>query len=211
MPKVIPEYKEQATKRILDAAVAEFATKGYRMTTMNDIADRVGVSKAAVYQYFQNKEALVGAVATSLVEDLLKREFFSASDMDLFEATKGAFERIVGGMPNWFPNLIGDFLSEAHRDKNARDQVREIDQKLVEAISAFWEDRKRAGEIPSDVDTESVSRGLVAFFVGLMAFVSTGLPRSEAVDAWTAVVGCMESSLGQKRQLRKRRPSSGES
>ena len=30
MPKVVPEYKEQARKRIMDAASAEFAKKGYR-------------------------------------------------------------------------------------------------------------------------------------------------------------------------------------
>lgn len=28
MPKVVPEYKEQARKRIMDAASAEFAKKG---------------------------------------------------------------------------------------------------------------------------------------------------------------------------------------
>jgi len=188
MPKVVPEYKEQAKKRIMEAASAEFAKKGYRKTTMHDIAKRIGVSKAAVYQYFENKEALIGAVGDSLVESALRSEFSPLRSEGLIEITEGAFGRILKAMPSWFPVLMCDFMSEAHRDRNARQLVREIDQKLVNAISGFWEVRKKAGEIPSDVDTVGVARGLVALQLGLLAFVSTGLPRSEAIEAWTGMV-----------------------
>jgi len=188
MPKVVLEYKEQAKKRIMDAASAEFAKKGYRKTTMNDIAKRIGVSKGAVYQYFENKEALIGAVASDIIEIMIKSEFSSSRKEGLIETTEGAFERILKSMPGWFPNLICDFLSEAHRDQKAKQQVREIDQKLVNAISGFWEERRKAGEVPPDVDTERIARGLVALQLGLMAFVSTGLPRSDAIKAWTEMV-----------------------
>ena len=200
MPKVVLEYKEQAKKRIMDAASAAFAKKGYRKTTMNDIAKRIGVSKGAVYQYFENKEALIGAVANATVESMIISEFSASPRKALIETTEGAFERILKSMPSWFPNLICDFLSEAHRDQNAKQQVREIDQKLVHAISGFWEDRRKVGEVPPDVDTERIARGLVALQLGLMAFVSTGLPRSEAIEAWTEMV----KRLGRGLESRKR-------
>ncbi len=198
MPKVVPEYKEQAVKRILEAAGDEFAKRGYQETTMSHIADRVGVSKAAVYQYFKNKEDLVGAVGNSLVDKLVEVEF-TTRDQTLIKITEGAFERILDSMPSWFPQLICDYLSAAHHDKDARRQVREIDQKLVTAVSALWMAGKNAGEVPEDVDTEAIGRGLVALSLGLLAFTSTGLPRAEAVEAWKETVRSMGRGLKSKR------------
>ena len=200
MPKVVPEYKEQAKRRIIEAANAEFDKRGYRETTMSDIAKRIGVSKGAVYQYFGSKEELIGVVGNAFVESVIANEFSSSREEGVIATTEGAFERILKSMPGWFPNLICDFLSEAHRDQHAKHQVREIDQKLVKAISGFWEDRRKAGEVPPDVDTEKIARGLVALQVGLMAFVSSGLPRSEAIEAWKEIV----RGLGRGLESRKR-------
>ncbi len=203
MPKVVPEYKERAVKRILEAAGEEFASRGYQETTMTDIAKRVGVSKAAVYQYFKSKEELVGAVGNSLVDRLVESEF-SARDQTLVDITEGAFERILDSTPNWFPQLVCDFLSAAHHDKEARRHVREMDQKLVTAVSALWMAGKDAGEVPKDVDTESVGRALVALSLGLLAFTSTGLPRSEAIKAWKETVRTMGRGLKPSRTQRSR-------
>lgn len=45
MPKVVPEYKELAKKKIIDAAYSIFYKKGYHGSTMDDISNEVGVSK----------------------------------------------------------------------------------------------------------------------------------------------------------------------
>ena len=58
MPKVVPEYREQAKNRILEHSFEVFSEKGYHKTTMNDIAKKVGVNKATLYLYFENKEEL---------------------------------------------------------------------------------------------------------------------------------------------------------
>src|SRR2546430_5147449 len=62
MPKVVPEYKEEAKSRILDAANRVFAEKGYHEATMDDIGKRLGVSKGAIYLYFSSKEDLFEAM-----------------------------------------------------------------------------------------------------------------------------------------------------
>ncbi|MFW9888568.1 MAG: TetR/AcrR family transcriptional regulator, partial [Candidatus Thorarchaeota archaeon] len=47
MPKVVPEYKEKAKKRIMMHAAELFSEKGYYKTKMIDIAESMGVSKGA--------------------------------------------------------------------------------------------------------------------------------------------------------------------
>ena len=80
MPKVLPEYKEQARRKIVKVATAELAKKGYRNVTMSEIAKKVGVSKAAIYDYFESKESLVAAVAVSTLESTLGTELSKHKD-----------------------------------------------------------------------------------------------------------------------------------
>src|SRR2546429_5424799 len=62
MPRVVPEYKEEAKNRIVSAANQVFAEKGYRQATMDDVAKKIGVSKGALYLYFASKEELFEAI-----------------------------------------------------------------------------------------------------------------------------------------------------
>jgi len=44
---------------ILDAALAVFSDLGYTRATLNDVADRLGVTKGCLYHYFESKEQLL--------------------------------------------------------------------------------------------------------------------------------------------------------
>ena len=48
-------------EQILTVAEQVFAERGYQATTMEDIAERVGVTKPLIYEYFGSKEGLLAA------------------------------------------------------------------------------------------------------------------------------------------------------
>ena len=56
------KYPEQTVEKILDAAAALFAEKGYQSTTLQDIIDATGLSKGAVYHHFRSKEEIARKV-----------------------------------------------------------------------------------------------------------------------------------------------------
>src|SRR5262249_13266899 len=56
--------------RIIDAALGLFAEHGVRGTSLQMIADEIGVSKAAVYQQYNTKDEIVLAVAEVVVAGL---------------------------------------------------------------------------------------------------------------------------------------------
>ncbi|WP_054569520.1 TetR/AcrR family transcriptional regulator [Frankia sp. R43] len=56
------ERSRRTVEAILEAAAQLLATKGYRATTTNHVAERAGVSIGSLYQYFPNKDALVAAL-----------------------------------------------------------------------------------------------------------------------------------------------------
>jgi len=47
---------ERRRKRIVDAALALFAGRGYTVTSVDDIVTRARVSKSAFYEFFESKE-----------------------------------------------------------------------------------------------------------------------------------------------------------
>jgi AcrR family transcriptional regulator len=51
-----PELRREA---ILEAALSVFSDLGYTQATLNDVADRVGVTKGCLYHYFESKERLL--------------------------------------------------------------------------------------------------------------------------------------------------------
>ena len=59
--------------RLVTAATAVFAAKGYASTRVADIAEHAGVGKGTVYEYFSSKEELLFAVFESINEKISTR------------------------------------------------------------------------------------------------------------------------------------------
>ena len=57
-----PLRRRLAQSQILTAAADRFRARGYRATTLEQIAGDVGMSKATVYRYFRSKEQLLAAI-----------------------------------------------------------------------------------------------------------------------------------------------------
>ncbi len=54
--------KEEIKEKILDAALKKFAEKGFKDTTMADIAGKAGLSVGNLYLYYKNKTALFNTI-----------------------------------------------------------------------------------------------------------------------------------------------------
>lgn len=62
MPRRRKENDPDVQNQLLNAALQIFAAQGYSATTLDKVAEQVGLSKGAVYWYFDNKLALFLAV-----------------------------------------------------------------------------------------------------------------------------------------------------
>jgi AcrR family transcriptional regulator len=63
---------EQRRQQLFAVALELFAQRGYRATTMDDIAEQAGVTKPLLYQHFSSKRALYLELVDSIAQDLLK-------------------------------------------------------------------------------------------------------------------------------------------
>lgn len=81
--------ESSARARILDAALEEFASRGYEAASTNAIAAKAGVAKGLVFHHFESKEALC--------ETLFDREAHRFTEL--------VFDAVGTGTPDLFERL----------------------------------------------------------------------------------------------------------
>lgn len=67
-----PSRADEQRARVLAASVEVFATRGFRATSMNEIAAGVGLSKPTLYHYFRNKEELLVRIYSDVLDESLR-------------------------------------------------------------------------------------------------------------------------------------------
>ena len=64
------DMSSETQARILKATIASLAELGYAGTTMSGIAERIGVSRAALIYHFNSKNALMAAVINAIYDEM---------------------------------------------------------------------------------------------------------------------------------------------
>ena len=62
MPKVSEEHKTRRREEILEAAQRVFARHGFEGATVTRLEEETGLSRGAIFSYFENKDDLFIAV-----------------------------------------------------------------------------------------------------------------------------------------------------
>lgn len=66
------EIREEKRSLIMDAALENFAGKGFHNTTINQIALQSGISKGLMYNYFESKDELLAEIIDRSVSEMYK-------------------------------------------------------------------------------------------------------------------------------------------
>jgi AcrR family transcriptional regulator len=82
----------ETRERILEVAEELFTTQGYDKTSLRDIAERLGITKAALYYYFGRKEDI-------LLELHLRFHRFGTEILDELETVPDGPERYAAWLP----------------------------------------------------------------------------------------------------------------
>ena len=69
----VERKRSRRINEILRVAADELATRGYHSTSLEDVADRLDLTKASLYYYFDSKEALVAACLSMVADETLER------------------------------------------------------------------------------------------------------------------------------------------
>jgi AcrR family transcriptional regulator len=178
------ERREKTRRDLLTAAETCFITRGFHATSVDEVAERAGYTKGAVYSNFASKEDLFFAVYQRRVERTLAeiepglRQAGPERALDwLATSTIERRDRDDGWLAVFFEFWAHVLRHPELRDRFAAIHARILEQ-LADAVRLLADERGRA--LPSDVTALQVVLAWNAMEVGL------GLERltqSRAVDA----------------------------
>ena len=103
--------KAERPHEILEAAFLEFSRNGYATTTLDQVAERAGVTKGTIYVYFESKEHLF----ISMVRELMKATLEPVCEM---------FERHEGSTADLLRAQFSFIYQHIVEDKRRREVVR---------------------------------------------------------------------------------------
>ena len=161
--------QEQTRARLLAAAAAVFARRGYHVATLEEVAAEAGFTKGAVYSNFDGKEALFLALVD---QEIAKRVQEIGAVMDASEGgdieaeAERQFQRFVREEPHW-PFLFYEFFAYGARREDLRGEFikrrRAVHRVLAEGIRAHAEQYGFDLPIPAEqiaVAFEALMNGL---------------------------------------------------
>ncbi len=134
------EIKEFKRTKILDAALDLFSRQGFSETSMESVAEALGVSKPFIYTYFDNKYALLTALyerVTDQLVGLLKDALDHADDPPDQQL---AFLIRQLALVNMDSQLSSVFIQEErHLDKRFLQSVRRREKEFDRRLCALIE------------------------------------------------------------------------
>jgi AcrR family transcriptional regulator len=167
---ITSHQRGEGRERILDEARSLFLERGFAATSMQEIADAVGMTKPALYYHFKDKQDLLVAVLGREMEeghhafsDSLTRS--ESLETRLEEGAAWAFSRIKGD--------IGRLMSDMHRVLPA-DRVAQFkcDHPMpVETITDVISEAIERGEISDKEDPVVLARLYVGMIFGQLAML----------------------------------------
>lgn len=112
------ELNSEKKLKIINSGLSIFSCRGYKKTSINDIAICAGVSKALIFHYFKNKKSLFLFLLKYCIE-LTSSEIktkLSKSETDFFKAIN-LTQRIKINMLKKHPEIF-NFLAMAYVEKS---------------------------------------------------------------------------------------------
>ncbi len=143
-------------RRIVEAAVDEFAGKGFTGASTNVVVDRAGISKGAIFKYFQSKSGLfafVHRIALNRVKDYLRAVRDESAGTPFFQRLEKVmragveFIRRHPGLARIYYHIR--FTGDAPASKEI---LRELQRESLKFVQALIEEAVERGEVRRELD-----------------------------------------------------------
>lgn len=171
-PRVSDEYKETKKREIAAAARRVFIRKGFAHAVMQDIMDEAGISRGALYAYFDNLEHVF-------------MEVLRYDDEELFQWTGPELQsQVWETLMKWLREIEQDlmklqhslvraraefFLSSAYvRNKQHYPYIQQRYENAVDAISRVIRAGEDRGEFQPLQEARTIAGYTLSFLNGLM-------------------------------------------
>ncbi len=182
------EQKRATRTRLIEAAHAQFASRGYAAVTVDDIASDVGCSRATFYLHFPSKVKVLLAVSENDVMSAV--EFYEALDRVLATGSRDAFVRWISDAISWFEKHK-DMLKawneatalEPEFTATAREGVHALPDAMPRYLQSWPEDQRGEARLRIELLVAQLER----FFARWALHGTIDVPKETAIAVLTEI------------------------
>jgi TetR/AcrR family transcriptional repressor of uid operon len=133
-----PQIDSSSDRRtqILDAALVCFAKRGFHQASMHDISAEAGISVGLIYRYFENKDAVISAMADRHKKEIHEVVQRAKQAPTLLESLEILFTaHCCEDAPQVVSAFVVDLYAEASRNQRVADLVRDVIQTAMNGVT----------------------------------------------------------------------------
>lgn len=159
------DVSEERKSQILKAARETFTEQGFHNTRMSDIAEASGLSKGALYWYFESKDAIILSLLEKVFEPELKDlksllEDNRSTEERLYIYAERAAEDILQ-LLRWMP-LVYEFMVLAFRRRKIKTVISNYYNSNLQLLENLIQQGIDAGELEGcDAEEAAIALGSI--------------------------------------------------
>ncbi|WP_348536289.1 TetR/AcrR family transcriptional regulator [Mycobacterium sp. OTB74] len=163
---------ELVREEVIDAALAEFAIRGYHQTSISHIAKRLGAGHSMFYRYFANKRDIIeqavcrvnGRLLTAIGEAKPGSLSSIAEFREYVLAVGMAYTDVLAEEPRLLQLIV---VEAAGVDQQMTEEFHRMFDGGVRALSAMLRDGIDHAYLRSDIDVHGTAESIVAIPFGI--------------------------------------------
>src|SRR5437764_11071877 len=157
--------------QILDAAVVCFAKRGFHQASMHDISAEAGISVGLIYRYFENKEAVISAMADRHkreINEVLERARQAPTLLESLEILFTA--HCCENSPKVQSAFVVDLYAEASRNPQVANLVRDVLGAAMEGVTELIAQSPEAGRASHNLTPIELAELIFAAARGMLMY-----------------------------------------
>ncbi len=183
-------------EQILDAATTVFAEKGFHRATIREVARAAGVADGTIYNYFENKAALLLGLLDRLNESERRGpDFARGADSDAAGFMQGYIAQRFATVEQQGFAIFQMLISELLIDRELREQYHAQTLAPTFAIAEAFLQGGMAGGTIRSLDPQLASRALAGMTLGVLLLRLLGDPTVQ--ERWEEMPAVVATILAQ--------------
>jgi AcrR family transcriptional regulator len=179
--------RQRVTDRgaIVTAAAKLFEERGYRNTTIEDIANYLGIAKPTVYAHVESKAAVLEAIFERLLDGLRGGlQEIVENDADPLDEARAMIKFFVEAARDLRPYFLIFFGDERELETRTRKRFRGWAREVTELVEGVIQRGIDAGEFPRELDPKIAAYLIIGMVTSVIRWYDPkGMMSSEEILA----------------------------
>jgi len=178
-----PDSTLDRREQIMRAAMVCFAKHGFHQTSMHDISGEAGISVGLIYRYFENKDAVISAMADAHkreIQELLDRARQAPSLLEALELFFTAHccsdERQIECA------FVVDLFAEGSRNPRMAQLVRDVLDSLIDGVTELIAQSPEMRDVHHEMNPRQMAELIFAAARGLLMRDAVDVPGTSDAE-----------------------------